>query len=128
MVGPNVGAAEDLFVTSPVGLAVLVRVREVLADHADVTERVGRSQVAFRRRRGFAYLWRPGQYLSNPRAEVVLSLGLPWRLDVPRFTEVVHPAPSTWMHHLELHAAADVDDEVAQWLVAAADAAGPVAP
>ncbi|MDF3046648.1 MAG: hypothetical protein K0R30_2876 [Ornithinibacter sp.] len=128
MVGPNTGAAEDFFAGSSLGLAVLVRVREVLAEsHPDVTERVGRSQVAFRRRRGFAYLWMPGQYLKNPRAEVVLSLALPSRLDSPRFAEVVHPAPTTWMHHLDVHTTADVDDEVAAWLVHAADVAGPVA-
>ena len=128
MVGPNAGAAEDFLAGSSLGLAVLVRVREVLAEsHPDVTERVGRSQVAFRRRRGFAYLWMPGRYLRNPRAEVVLSLALPSRVDSPRFAEVVHPAPTTWMHHLDVHATADVDDEVAAWLVRAADATGPVA-
>ena len=128
MVGQNAGAAEDFLAASSLGLSVLGRVREVLAEsHPDVTERVGRSQVAFRRRRGFAYLWMPGQYLRNPRAEVVLSLALPSRLDSPRFAEVVHPASAIWMHHLDVHATADVDDEVAAWLVHAADAAGPVA-
>ena len=128
MVGSNPGAAEHLLASSSLGLAVLMRVREVLAEsHPDVTERVGRSQVAFRRRRGFAYLWMPGHYLTNPRADVVLSLALTSRLESPRFTEVVHPARTTWMHHLELHAAEDVDDEVADWLVHAADVAGPVA-
>jgi Domain of unknown function (DUF5655) len=128
VVGSNPGAAEHFLASSSLGLAVLMRVREVLAEsHPDVTERVGRSQVAFRRRRGFAYLWMPGQYLTDPRADVVLSLALTSRLESPRFTEVVHPAPTTWMHHLELHAAEDVDDEVADWLVHAADVAGPVA-
>ena len=128
MVGPDTGAAEDFLAGSSLGLAVLVRVREALVEcHPDVTERVGRSQIAFRRRRGFAYLWMPNQYLRNPRAEVVLSLALRSRLDSPRFAEVVHPAPTTWMHHLDLHATADVDDEVAAWLVHAADVAGPVA-
>ena len=120
------GGAEEFLAGSPLGLQVLGRVREILADaHPDVVERVGRSQVAFRRRRGFAYLWRPGQYLRHPAADVVLSLGLPRRLDSPRFKEVVHPAPSTWMHHLELTSVTDVDDEVATWLREAADEAGP---
>lgn len=119
--------AVELLAGSSLALGALHRVREVLvASHPDVTERVGRSQVAFRRARGFAYLWRPGQYLRHPAAEVVLSLGLPHRLESPRFKEVVHPAPSTWMHHLELSSVDDVDGEVVGWLRRAADAAGPV--
>lgn len=117
--------AEQLFAGSALGLAVVARVREVLAaSHPDVSERTTRSQVAFRRRRGFAYLWRPGQYLRRPGAEVVLSLGLATRLDSARFKEVVHPAPGTWMHHLEIHDVTEIDDEVTGWLREAADAAG----
>jgi hypothetical protein len=124
--GPGADEAVEFFAGSPLGRSVLQRVREVLADqHDDVTERVGRSQVAFRRSRGFAFLWRPGQYLTNPAAEVVLSVGLPRRLESARFKEVAHPAPRTWMHHLELHSEAEVDDEVVGWLRDAADAAGP---
>jgi hypothetical protein len=37
---------------------------------------------------------------------------------------VVNPAPGVWMHHLELNAMADLDDEVAGWLGEARKAAG----
>ncbi|TAK02632.1 MAG: hypothetical protein EPO36_01355 [Chloroflexota bacterium] len=87
--------------------------------------RITKSQVAFRRRRGFAYLWIPGQYLARPGAEVVLSIALPARLDSPRWKEVVRPAPTTWMHHLEVRDLAELDDEVLGWLRAAFEAAGP---
>jgi hypothetical protein len=116
---------EEFLAGSDLGLAALGRVRALLAEgFPDVTERTSRSQVAFRRRRGFAYLWRPGQYLRHPAAEVVLSLAFREELPSPRFKEVVHPAPTTWMHHLELHAVADLDDEVDGWLRRAAGAAG----
>jgi hypothetical protein len=116
---------EELLAGSDLGLAALARVRAVLADgFADVSERATRSQVAFRRRRGFAYLWRPGQYLRHPGAEVVLSLAFPKEVPSPRFKEVVHPARTTWMHHLEVQTVADLDDEVAGWLRRAAEAAG----
>lgn len=116
---------EQFLAGSDLGLAALDRVRALLTDaFPDVTERTSRSQVAFRRRHGFAYLWRPGQYLRHPAAEVVLSLALPELVASPRFKEVAHPAPSTWMHHLELRSVADVDDEVAGWLRRAAGAAG----
>lgn len=86
--------------------------------------RVSRSQVAFRRKRGFAHLWLPGQYLTHPGAEVVLSIALGRRVDSPRFKEVAHPSRLHWMHHLELHATSELDDEVAGWLQDAFDRAG----
>ena len=123
--GGGPASAESFLAGSELGLAVLSRVRSALRDsHPGAVERTTRSQVAFRGRRGFAYLWRPRQYLGDAAAEVVLSLALPHRLESPRWKEVVHPAPTTWMHHLELGSARDVDDEVLEWLREAADAAG----
>jgi hypothetical protein len=116
--------AEGFLAGSDLGLATLSWVREVLSTHPDTHERTTRSQVAFRRRRGFAFLWRPEQYLRHPSAQVVLSLALPHRLGSARFKEVAHPARTTWMHHLEVHQVGDLDDEVAGWVREAADAAG----
>jgi len=41
-----------------------------------------------------------------------------------RFKEITRSAPATWMHHLEVHSVADLDDEMAAWLSEAAEAAG----
>ncbi len=114
---------QEFFADSPLGLAVHERVARALDDLPDLTVRTSKSQVAFRRRRGFAFLWRPGQYLPNPDAEVVLSIALPRRLDSERFKEVVNPAHGHWMHHLEVRDIADLDDEVLAWLREAAAAA-----
>lgn len=115
---------EEFFVDSPLGRAVFGRVEAVLRDVGDVEVAVSKSQVAFRRRRGFAYLWLPGRYLSRPPAEVVLSIALPRAVDSPRWKEVAHPSAKFWQHHLEIQSVDDVDDEVVAWLVEAADAAG----
>ena len=114
---------EELFAGHPVALAALDRVRSILETLGPVEVRASTSQVAFRRRRGFAFLWRPGQYLANPTAAVVLSLALGRRDDSPRFKEVVHPSPRHWMHHLEISDAGDIDDEVVGWLGEAAERA-----
>ena len=106
---------EGLFEGSPVGLAVLARVTEILAEPS-VEVRTSKSQVAFRRKRGFAYLWRPGQYLRSPGAPVVLSIVLGRHEASSRFKEVAHPASKHRMHHLEIHDAAEIDDEVVAWL------------
>ena len=84
---------------------------------ADV--RVTKSQVAFRRRRAFAWAWVPDRYLRGKHAPLVLSL--PFRLRDPslRWKEIVEPAQGRFMHHLDLYSAAEIDDEVRAWLLEA---------
>jgi hypothetical protein len=118
------GDVAEFFDGHPVGLLVHDRVRALLTGVPGVETRVTRSQVAFRRRRGFAWLWLPGRYLGNPTAELVLSLALGRHEESARFKEVVHPSSRHWIHHLEVRAVEDVDDEVAAWLREAADRAG----
>jgi Domain of unknown function (DUF5655) len=115
---------EEFFADSDEALAVYRRVEELVARAGlPFTVRTSKSQVTFRRRRGFAYVWVPGRYLRSPAADVVLSIALDRHIPSTRFKEVVHPAPSIWMHHLEIHAPDDLDDEVGQWLHDATDRA-----
>ncbi|MFD6231711.1 DUF5655 domain-containing protein [Streptomyces sp. NPDC060232] len=110
--------AEEFFGSDSLGLAVFERMSSLLEEPIEV--RVSRSQVAFRRRHGFAYLWLPGRYLHAPTAEVVLSIALGRHDPSPRFKEVSHPTPRHWMHHLEVHSLDDIDEQVTAWLIEAA--------
>lgn len=121
--GPAPATPQEFFAGHPLGLAAYDVVLQALAAFDDVSVRTGRSQVSFRRRRGFAYLWLPGRYLAAARAEVVLSLALPRQVGSPRWKQVVQPRPGWWMHHLEVPDLAALDGEVLAWLVEAADAA-----
>lgn len=119
---------EVLLAPDPVAIAVFARVVGLLGDgmagSADVTVRATRSQVAFRRARGFAWLWRPAQYLRRSTVPVVLSVALGRQDASPRWKEVVHPSPRHWIHHLEVRDVSEIDDEVAGWLLEAAARAG----
>lgn len=115
---------EDLFAGFPQGVAICQAVEQAVSALDEVTVRVTKSQVAFRRRRGFAYLWRPGQYLTSD-VPAVLSIALPHEVESERFKEVAHPAPTVWIHHIELHDAADVDEQVLGWLSEAYAGASP---
>jgi hypothetical protein len=124
-VTPSSGASpQEFFADQPLGLAAFDRVVEMLAPVGTVEVRVSKSQVAFRRKRGFAYLWLPGRYLSRPGADVVLSIALGRHVESSRWKQVVEPAPGQWMHHLEITNVSDLDDDVSQWLREAADRAG----
>jgi len=111
------------FREQPRGVAVASAVLAAVDRLGPHEVKVSRSQVAFRRRRGFAYLWRPGQYVDS-EVPAVLSVALPRELASPRWKQVVHPSPRVWMHHLELHAPEEVDLEVGSWLEEAYAAAG----
>jgi hypothetical protein len=78
--------------------------------------RVTKSQVAFRRRKAFAWAWMPGNYLRGRVAPLVLTLAFRNRDTSPRWKEIVEPSPGRFMHHLELYSTGDLDDEVITWL------------
>ena len=77
---------------------------------------ISKSQVSFRRRRAFAWVWMPGQYLRGTVAPLVLTLSFRSRDASPRWKEIVEPAPGRFTHHLELYSTADIDDQVCGWL------------
>lgn len=102
-----------------------VAVRAVLDDFGEAGLRVTKSQIAFRRRRAFAWVWRPEAHLHRSGlAPLVLSMSLRRRDDSPRWKEVVEPAPARFMHHLELRDPAEIDEQVRAWLREAWSAAG----
>lgn len=124
MTKPGPATPDEFFVGHPEALAAYVKVRALVDRFGFCDVRTSKSQVALRRRHGFAYLWMPGRYLAKPAAEVVLTIALDHELDSPRFKQVAHPSPTHWMHHLEIHDLEEIDDEVEEWLREAFDLAG----
>lgn len=113
---------EELFSGHPLGYQLYQAAADAIEKIAEVEQRATKSQVAFRARRGFAFVWRPGQYV-NSDVPAVLSIALPRKLQSPRIKSVVQVSNRVWMHHLELSAPDEIDDEVAAWLTEAFDAA-----
>jgi hypothetical protein len=113
---------KELFDGHPLGYQLYQAAEEVINGFGHVEQRATRSQVAFRARRGFAFVWRPGQYVSSD-VPAVLSIALPRKLQSPRIKSVVQVSNRVWIHHLELFAPDEIDDEVVAWLMEAFDAA-----
>lgn len=122
----NTNTFEGYLHDHPDSVALLDAVRYALsrAGTDPVAERLTKSQIAFRHRAAFAWVWAPGQYLGEGRAPLVVSVGLDHRDPSPRWKEVVEVRPGRFMHHLELWRPDDVDDEVVAWLAVAWAAAG----
>ena len=86
--------------------------------------RVTKSQVAFRRRVNFAFVWMPAMYLKHGDVPLVLTIGLRRRDPSPRWKQIVEPAAGRFTHHLELREPSDVDEQVRRWLEEAWSLAG----
>lgn len=109
------GEEDRFFAGNEIALRVYRRVAAHLKALGPFETRVTKSQVAFHRRRGFAYLWLPRTWLRDA-APVVLSFAFDHRVESPRWKEVVHVLKGAWMHHLEMNTAEDFDQEVEDWL------------
>ena len=99
--------------------------REAIEELGPVEMRVTKSQVAFNRKKAFAWAWVPNRYLHGKYAPLVLTLGFRYRDPSPRWKEIVEPYPGHFTHHLELYSIEDINNEVCLWLRAAWEAAGP---
>ena len=107
---------EAFFAGEALPYQLFERIVQMLSQIGPATLRASKSQIVFRRRRGFAWVWMPGRYLRRPAAPLVLSIALASRDGSPRWKQVAEPAPGRFMHHLELYDAADLDGEVCAWL------------
>jgi hypothetical protein len=119
----DAAAVAAVFEGDPEGVALLERVRDLVAVIGPAELQVTRTQVAFRRRTGFAYAWRPGRWLRGPRPPLVLSIVLDRPDDDARWKEVAHPTARRWIHHLEVRSPDELDGQVAAWLREAYDRA-----
>lgn len=54
-----------------------------------------------------------------PGAAILITLGLPERVESPRMEQATEPYPGRWTHHLVLTDAARIDKELLCWLDAA---------
>jgi hypothetical protein len=75
-----------------------------------------KTQVSFRARTRFAWLWVPQMALKRGPPDVYLTFGLPRRVASPRIKESVAARPGRWMHHMRLGSTSEVDAEVVAWL------------
>ena len=113
----------EFFAGRDVSRHIFDSLRSAIEGLGPVEIRVTKSQVAFRRRRAFAWAWVPDRYLRGTHAPLVLTLSFAERSSSPRWKEIVEPVPGRFTHHLELHSASEIDAEVCCWLREAWDAA-----
>lgn len=99
-------------------LPVYARLREQLAAaYPDLGIRVGKSQISFRNRYGFAAASLPWRRVKGWPAEYLLvTFGLARRLDDPRIAQAVEPYPNRWTHHVLVQTPEEVDETLLRWI------------
>jgi hypothetical protein len=107
---------DEFFAGHDMSRQLFEAVHQSVEEIGAVTLKVSKSQIAFRRRVAFAWVWRPGQYLRREAAPLVLTLTFRHRDPSLRWKEIVEPKPGRFTHHLELYAVTDIDAEVRDWL------------
>ena len=84
------------------------------------TVKVQKSQISFYGRHLFAAASLPVRRRKDwPKMCLMVTVGLPYRLDSPRVAAASEPYPGRWTHHLLLTAPEDVDGLLAAWLAEA---------
>ena len=53
---------------------------------------------------------------GRPEVYLIITFGLPCRLDSPRIAEAVEPYPSRWTHHVIVEKPADIDRQLLGWI------------
>jgi hypothetical protein len=108
---------DELFAGHEESRGIFEAVRGAVEAIGPAELRVGQSQVTFRRRKAFVWVWMPRKYLRGRTAPLVLTLSFPNRDPSRRWKKIVEPRPGRFTHHLELYSIADFDDEVRGWLL-----------
>ena len=105
------------FDRDPAALPLYEAFREaLLARHPESQIKIQRTQISFTDGCGFAFVSHPPRKVPGG---ILVSLGLPARLESPRVFAASEPYPGRWTHHILLRGQNEIDGELLDWLEAA---------
>ena len=79
----------------------------------DASARVQKSQISFYGRHLFAMVSLPARCKKDwPRECILVTFGLPCRVDLPRIAVATEPYPGRWTHHVVVSREEEVDEEL----------------
>lgn len=106
------------FHAMPEMLGAYKALRESLTgEFPDVQIRVAKTQISFCNRHVFAMASLPWRRVRGwPEKYLLVSFGLPGRLDSPRVAQAVEPYPNRWTHHVLVEDARQIDAQLLGWL------------
>lgn len=110
-------ALELFFAGRPGSLNLFLAVRAVIESFGGVEIEVMKTQISFRARRSFAWVWLPQTWIKKrPGESVTLTFALDHEVVDARIAEAVEARPEHWTHHVLIGAPSDLDAQVRAWL------------
>lgn len=109
---------ESFFSKMPEVIPLYERIEEkILERFDDVSIEIKKTQITFKSKRGFVYVWLPIRRMKNrPVYYLVLSFGLDQRIESSRIAESVETYKNRWMHHLIVEKPEELNDELMRWI------------
>lgn len=109
---------ESFFSKMPEVIQLYERIEEkILERFEDVSIEIRKTQITFKSKRGFMYVWLPIRRMKNrPVNYLVLSFGLDQRIESSRIAESVETYKNRWMHHLIIEKPEELNDELMRWI------------
>ena len=115
----------ELFEDFPAAVQVTQAVQRHLATLGPVEMAATKTQVSFRHRVRFAWVWVPRQAVGPGKPdEPVVSFALRRRETAKRVKEAVNPRGDLWMHHVVVPSPRQVDAPLKAWLQEAYETVG----
>ncbi len=107
-----------LFEKAPHMLPLYLQLEKRICDtFENVTTKIGKTQVSFFNRRGFAWIWPPFTRRKGwPKEFLGVTFGLGKRTEHPRIVESVEPYPGRWTHHVLIVSEKEIDEQLMDWL------------
>lgn len=89
----------------------------------DMTRKVGKSQVSFYlgHQFGCASLLAVRKKREMPSPYLTVTFGLSYPLEAPRIAAKTEPYPNRWTHHVVVGSVDEIDQQLLEWLVEAAE-------
>lgn len=98
----------------PLYEALFTRMEEAFPE---ASVKVQKSQISFYGRHLFAAASLPVRRRKDwPKMCLMVTVGLPYRLDSPRVVAASEPYPGRWTHHVLVTEADQIDEELMGWL------------
>lgn len=108
---------KKLFKDRAASLKLFGMVAKYVKSLGEVSMIVSKTQVAFKTKRQFAWVWLPQMWIKKAPADaIVISFSLDHRVKDRRIKEVLEPYPGRFMHHAVIKKPAQFDAKVKAWL------------
>lgn len=91
--------------------------KRILWEFPESAMKVGKTQISFSNRYGFAYISAPFRRIKGwPDSYAILTFGLAYEKVHPRIVQAVEPYPGRWTHHVLIQDEREIDDELMEWV------------